>query len=130
MTTWTADIDAAYAALRPAQWKGYWPCGADWLSRADFRGEHVTWQRDEAGNQWARQDDHDDEPFYSTRTGPDTGTADGFPHAPLRAVLGAATATVTRTQLTGQRGGAVPEAYVRKSTRYDCQALQSCPALV
>ncbi|MEV0630911.1 hypothetical protein [Nonomuraea wenchangensis] len=90
-----ADIDAAYAALRPAQWKGYWPCGADWLSRADFRGEHVTWQRDEAGNQWARQDDHDDEPFYSTRTGPDTGTADGFPHAPLRAVLGAATATVS-----------------------------------
>ncbi|MFG2104043.1 hypothetical protein ACGFJ5_25975 [Micromonospora echinaurantiaca] len=89
-----AAVDEAYAALRPPHWKGYWPCGADWLERADFRGEKVTWQRDEAGNLWAHQDDadRDDEPFYSTRLGPDTG--DGFPHVPLRAVLTAAAATV------------------------------------
>ncbi|MEV5766539.1 hypothetical protein AB0L34_18500 [Micromonospora sp. NPDC052213] len=89
-----AAVDEAYAALRPPQWEGYWPCGADWLERADFRGQNVIWQRDEAGNLWARQDDRHDEPFYSTRLGPDTGTGEGFPHAPLRAVLEAATATV------------------------------------
>jgi hypothetical protein len=89
-----AAVDKAYAALRPAQWEGYWPCGADWLERADFRGENVTWRRDEAGNLWARQDDQHEEPFYSTRIGPDTGTGDGFPHAALRAVLNVAAATV------------------------------------
>ncbi len=89
-----AVVEEAYAALRPPRWEGYWPCGADWLERADFRGVNVIWQRDEAGNLWAHQDDHDDEPFYSTRTGPDTGAPDGFPHAPLRAVLSAAMATV------------------------------------
>ncbi|WP_334629106.1 hypothetical protein [Micromonospora sp. CPCC 205539] len=91
-----AAVDEAYAALRPPHWKGYWPRGTDWLERADFRGENVTWQRDEAGNLWAHQDDadRDGEPFYSTRLWSDTGTGGGFPHAPLRAVLNAAKATV------------------------------------
>ncbi|MFD2765779.1 hypothetical protein [Micromonospora eburnea] len=96
-----ATVDAAYAALRPARWEGYWPRGTDWLDRADFRGQHVIWRRDEAGNLWAQQDDRDDEPFYSTRLGPDTGTGEGFPHVPLRAVLNAATATVGDARLPG-----------------------------
>ncbi|RKF24072.1 hypothetical protein [Micromonospora globbae] len=100
-----AAVDEAYAALRPPQWEGYWPSGADWLERADFRGANVVWQRDEVGNLWAHQDEdaRDGEPFYSTRLGPDTGTGDGFPHAPLRAVLNAATVTVSDAGLTGDR---------------------------
>ncbi|MFI2364357.1 hypothetical protein [Promicromonospora sp. NPDC019610] len=89
-----AAVDEAYAALRPADWEGYWPRGTDWLDRADFRGQGVTWQRDEAGNLWAGERDVDAEPFYSTRIGPDTGASDGFPHAQLRAVLDAARRTL------------------------------------
>jgi hypothetical protein len=89
-----ATVDAAYAALRPPQWEGYWPRGADWLERADFRGQNVSWQRDEAGNLWAHQDESHEADFYSTRVEPDTGTGGGFPHARLRAVLRAALATV------------------------------------
>lgn len=89
-----AAVDRAYAALRPTDWAGYWPRGTDWLERADFRGEGVTWQRDDAGDLWAVQHDADAQPFYSTRIGPDTGASDGFPHAQLRAVLDAARATL------------------------------------
>ncbi|MEV0894102.1 hypothetical protein [Promicromonospora sp. NPDC050262] len=96
-----AAVDEAYAALRPADWAGYWPRGTDWLERADFRGENVTWQRDEAGNLWTGERDVDAEPFYSTRIGPDTGAGDGFPHAQLRAVLDAATATLARSATSG-----------------------------
>lgn len=91
-----AAVDEAYAALRPPHWEGYWPRGADWLERADFRGAGVTWPHDEAGNLWAVQHDADAdvEPFYSMRVGPDSGAHDGFPHVQLRAVLDAAAATV------------------------------------
>lgn len=89
-----AAVDEAYAALRPAGWEGYWPCGADWLERADFRGADVVWRRDDVGNLWADQDATVDEPFYSTRLRREGGTGDEFPHAQLRAVLKAATATV------------------------------------
>ncbi|MFD7307907.1 hypothetical protein [Promicromonospora sp. NPDC059942] len=98
-----AAVEEAYAALRPADWDGYWPRGTDWLERADFRGEGVTWQRDDAGDLWAVQHDADAQPFYSTRVGPDPGTdpdpgtGEGFPHAQLRAVLDAARATLGRS---------------------------------
>jgi hypothetical protein len=88
-----ATVDAAYASLRPQEWTGYWPCGADWLARADFRGENVTWRRDDDGNLWAHQDADHGTDFYSTRIGPADG-ADHFPHARLRALLTAAATTL------------------------------------
>ena len=89
-----AAVDEAYAALRPEHWDGYWPRAADWLDLADFRGEDVRWQSDDAGNRWVSERDADAEPFYSTRVAPDQGADDGFPHAQLRAVLDAAAVTV------------------------------------
>ncbi|WP_203978292.1 hypothetical protein [Planotetraspora silvatica] len=88
-----AAVDAAYASLRPQQWDGYWPCGTDWLERADFRGQNVVWQRDQAGNLWARQEDDHEADFYSTRVEPAAGT-DDFPHTRLQALLSAAAATL------------------------------------
>jgi hypothetical protein len=88
-----ASIDAAYAALRPQTWNGYWPTGADCLQRADFRGQNVVWHRDEAGNMWADQDDDHDADFYSTRTSPPAQTGGQFPHAQLRTLLTAAAST-------------------------------------
>ena len=90
-----AAVDEAYASLRPKGWDGYWPQGADWLDRADFRGQGVVWQRDEAGNLWARQEDDDESDFYSIRVEPEPGK-DGFPHERLRALLAAAEETVRR----------------------------------
>ncbi|GIH03700.1 hypothetical protein Rhe02_17670 [Rhizocola hellebori] len=88
-----AEVDAAYSALRPQDWEGYWPAGSDWLDRADFRGQQVVWHRDDAGNMWAEQDDDHDSDFYSTRvTPPDEG--EHFPHARLRSLLAAAAITV------------------------------------
>ena len=86
-----AAVEAAYASLRPWQWDGYWPRGTDWLDRADFRGQHVVWQCDQAGNRWARQDDGSERDFYSTRGEP---APDGFPHAQLTTLLAAANATM------------------------------------
>ncbi|MFD7022525.1 hypothetical protein [Promicromonospora sukumoe] len=94
-----AAVEEAYAGLRPESWEGYWPRGADWLERADFRGKGVTWQGDEAGNRWVAERDADAEPFYSTRLAPDPEADDGFPHAQLRAVLDTAAVTV------GERSG-------------------------
>jgi hypothetical protein len=88
-----AAVDAAYASLRPQQWDGYWPRGTDWLDRADFRGQHVVWQRDQAGNLWARQEPVHETDFYSTRVEPAAGT-DHFPYARLQALLAAAAATL------------------------------------
>lgn len=76
-----ATVDAAYQALRPAGWDGYWPTGADWLSRADHRGRGIRWHHDEAGHRWADEA----EEFYSTRTVPPGD--DGFPHEQLKALL-------------------------------------------
>ncbi|MEY7971653.1 hypothetical protein AB8O38_06575 [Saccharomonospora xinjiangensis] len=89
-----ATVDAAFAALRPHGWDGYWPTGADWLERADFRGENVLWHRDDAGHLWAEQGDDHDADFYSTRVSPPAGNGDGFPHARLKDLLAAAAATV------------------------------------
>ncbi|MEV4134144.1 hypothetical protein AB0J72_18480 [Dactylosporangium sp. NPDC049742] len=86
-------VDAAYASLRPQQWDGYWPRGTDWLDRADFRGQNVVWQRDRAGNLWARQEDDHEADFYTTRVEPAAGT-EHFPYAQLQALLAAAAATV------------------------------------
>ncbi|SCF03461.1 hypothetical protein GA0074695_3010 [Micromonospora viridifaciens] len=95
-----AAVDAAYAALRPQGWDGYWPSGADWLERADFRGEKVVWHRDEAGNLWAEQGDDHDATFYSTRVTPPEKTEEPFfPHTRLRDLLAAAATTVA----TGSR---------------------------
>ena len=88
-----AAVDAAYASLRPHQWDGYWPRGTDWLERADFRGQNVVWQRDQAGNLWARQDDDHEADFYSTRVEPAAG-AEHFPYTRLRALLAAAATTL------------------------------------
>lgn len=85
-----AAVDAAYASLRPKGWTGYWPTGADWLSRADLRGQGVQWQQDEAGHRWAQQEPDQEKDFYSTRTAPQTEGS--FPHAQLRALLNAAAA--------------------------------------
>ncbi|MCW3816888.1 hypothetical protein ONA91_20795 [Micromonospora sp. DR5-3] len=92
-------VDSAYGALRPQGWDGYWPSGADWLERADFRGEKVVWHRDEAGNLWAEQDDHHDADFYSTRVTPPAEAEEHFPHTQLRKLLAAAATTVA----TGSR---------------------------
>ncbi|WP_204075252.1 hypothetical protein [Planotetraspora phitsanulokensis] len=88
-----AAVDAAFASLRPQKWDGYWPSGTDWLERADFRGQNVVWQRDEAGNLWARQEDDHEADFYSTRVEPAAG-ADHFPHNRLQALLSAAATTL------------------------------------
>jgi hypothetical protein len=88
-------VDAAYASLRPADWDGYWPRGTDWLERADFRGQNVIWQRDDAGNLWAVQGSAHEAALYSTRTEPVAG-GEGFPHEQLKALLAAATATGER----------------------------------
>ncbi|MFE9204335.1 hypothetical protein [Micromonospora sp. NPDC007230] len=90
-----ASVDAAYGALRPRGWDGYWPSGADWLERADFRGQQVVWHRDEAGNRWAEQDDDHDADFYSTRVTPPTEAEERFPHTRLRKLLAAAATTVS-----------------------------------
>ncbi|MEV4499480.1 hypothetical protein AB0J84_27755 [Micromonospora arborensis] len=94
-----ASVDAAYGALRPQGWDGYWPSGADWLERADFRGEKVVWHRDEAGNLWAEQGDDHDASFYSTRVTPPAEVEEQFPHTRLRNLLAAAATTVA----TGSR---------------------------
>ncbi|WP_406229557.1 hypothetical protein [Nocardia sp. NBC_01009] len=91
-----AAVDAAYRSLRPQQSDGYWPRGADWLARADFRGQNVAWQLDQAGNLWARQEDDHERDFYSTRVEPVAGT-DQFPYARLQALLAAATTAKTST---------------------------------
>ena len=81
-----AAVDAAYASLRPEGWTGYWPRGTDWLERSDFRGERVTWHRDEAGRTWGEQAEGNDREFYSIRSvRPEPGK--GFPHDLLRAIL-------------------------------------------
>ena len=87
-----ATVEAAFASLRPDGWTGYWPSGADWLARSDFRGQGVTWHRDDAGNRWATQDLDEETDFYSTRSTP-PGTDQGFPHEQLHALLAAARAT-------------------------------------
>ncbi|MFC4017590.1 hypothetical protein ACFOW4_06490 [Micromonospora sp. GCM10011542] len=89
-----ACVDAAYAALRPQGWDGYWPIGSDWLERADFRSQKVVWHRDEAGNLWAEQDADHDADFYSTRVAPPAETGEHFPHTRLRSLLAAAATTV------------------------------------
>ncbi|MGW5666583.1 hypothetical protein [Micromonospora sp. NPDC003776] len=94
-----AAVDAAYVALRPHGWDGYWPTGTDWLERADFRGQKVVWHRDEEGNLWAEQDDDRDADFYSTRVTPPAPADEHFPHARLRKLLVAAATTVA----TGSR---------------------------
>jgi hypothetical protein len=86
-------VDAAYASLRPQGWDGYWPCGTDWLERADFRGQNVVWQRDQGGNLRARQERDHEADFYSTRVEPAAGT-DHFPHTRLKALLSAAATTL------------------------------------
>jgi hypothetical protein len=93
-----AAVEAAYVSLRPHQWDGYWPRGTDWLKRADFRGQNVVWQRDQAGNLWARQEHDHEADFYSTRLEPAAGT-EHFPHTRLRALLSAA-ATTLKTSAT------------------------------
>lgn len=87
-----AMVEAAFASLRPDGWTGYWPSGADWLDRSDFRGQNVTWHRDEAGYRWAAQGLNEKRDFYSTRITP-PGTDQGFPHERLHALLAAAQAT-------------------------------------
>lgn len=81
----TAAVEAAYRSLRPADWTGYWPTAADWLARADLRGQNVTWYTNDAGHRWARQTGHNDADFYSIRQG-----SDKFPHEALRIALQAA----------------------------------------
>jgi hypothetical protein len=88
-----AAVDAAYASLRPHQWNGYWPRGTDWLGLADFRGQHVLWHRDQAGNLWARQADEHEKDFYSTRVQPEAGRGH-FPQAELQTLLAVAAITV------------------------------------
>lgn len=80
-----ASVDAAFASLRPEDWTGFWPRGTDWLDRADFRGEGVTWVSD-GELRWARQDDEHNADFYTTRVQPTPGR-EGFPHEGLRALL-------------------------------------------
>ncbi|WP_430789302.1 hypothetical protein [Actinoplanes sp. G11-F43] len=87
-----AAVDAAFASLRPAGWTGYWPAGADWLSRADLRGQGVQWHSDVAGNRWGVQSGRPTRDFYSTRSGPPGESR--FPHERLRALLDAAAGTV------------------------------------
>ncbi len=89
-----AEVDAAFVSLRPHQWEGYWPRGADWLGRADFRGQEVVWQRDQAGNLWASQEEGAHMDFYSTRVEPEAGVAEQFPYAKLQALLAAAESTL------------------------------------
>jgi hypothetical protein len=88
-----AAVDAAYVSLCPQQSDGYWPCGTDWLKRADFRGQNVVWQCDQAGNLWAHQEDDHEADFYSTRMKPGAGP-EYFPYAQLQALLAAAATTV------------------------------------
>lgn len=83
--TAVATVDAAYLSLRPAGWAGYWPTGADWLARADLRGQNVVWYSNDAGHRWARQIGDHTADLYSTRHSPD-----GFPHEELRGLLAAA----------------------------------------
>lgn len=66
-----ATVEAAYSSLRPAGWTGYWPTAADWLARADLRGQNVTWYANEAGHRWARQSGDNNADFYSIRQGSD-----------------------------------------------------------
>ncbi|MBU2667895.1 hypothetical protein KOI35_30730 [Actinoplanes bogorensis] len=82
----TAAVEAAYRSLRPAGWTGYWPTAADWLARADLRGQSVTWYTNGAGHWWARQTGDNDVDFCSIRQG-----SDRFPHEALRTALRAAT---------------------------------------
>jgi hypothetical protein len=90
--TAVATVDAAYGSLRPEGWTGFWVAGTDWLDRADFRGEGVTWV-DDGGIRWARQDDEHAADFYTTRVQP-TGGKEGFPYEGLRALLRVAGAIV------------------------------------
>ncbi|NUO55357.1 MAG: hypothetical protein HOV71_13510 [Hamadaea sp.] len=92
-----ATVDAAYASLRPKKvrpkrWATYWPQGADWLERSDFRGEHVTWHRDEAGHTWGEQADNHSREFYSIRSARPGSDGKGFPHELFREVLARAAA--------------------------------------
>lgn len=88
-----ASVEAAFGSLRPDGWHGYWPRAADWLARADFRGEGVVWHHDESGHRWAHQPDGHESSFYSVRTTPPGGG--DFPHDRLRALLAAAAETVS-----------------------------------
>lgn len=88
-----ASVEAAFASLRPDDWHGYWPCAADWLARADFRGDGVVWRHDESGHLWAHQQEGHESTFYSVRTAPPGGG--DFPHDRLRALLAAAAETVS-----------------------------------
>lgn len=78
----TVAVDTAYASLRPSGWAGYWPTGADWLARADLRGQNVTWHQDDAGRRWARQTGANTADLYTLRRGPGD-----FPHEELRLLL-------------------------------------------
>ncbi|MEV6299639.1 hypothetical protein AB0M02_09565 [Actinoplanes sp. NPDC051861] len=82
-----ARVEAAFAGLRPAGWDGYWPSGADWLARADFRGQGVHWERDSDGSLTARQEDGQKRDFYSRRL------SASFPYAEFGALLATAEAT-------------------------------------
>lgn len=77
-----AAVDAAYGSLRPDGWAGYWPTAADWLARADLRGQNVTWYTDDAGHRWAQQLGNNSADLYSIRQG-----SDRFPHEELRVLL-------------------------------------------
>ena len=88
-----AAVDAAFASLRPPGWDGFWPSSTDCLTAVDFRGQNVAWHRDEEGNLWASQGDGARIDFYSLRLTP-PGSTEGFPHAHLKALLAAATATL------------------------------------
>ncbi|HWS34524.1 MAG TPA: hypothetical protein VN408_17515, partial [Actinoplanes sp.] len=80
-------VDAAYRSLRPADWDGYWPAAADWLVRADLRGQNVVWFADDAGHRWARQTGDHTADLYSIRqSGPRPG-GDGFPHEELQELV-------------------------------------------
>ncbi|MCP2321671.1 hypothetical protein HDA40_000178 [Hamadaea flava] len=89
-----AAVEAAYASLRPAGWTGYWPRGADWLERSDFRGRRVTWHSDESGNRWGEQAEGAGRDFYSIRSARPEPGANGFPHDLLRTILTKAAAAV------------------------------------
>lgn len=54
----TATVEAAYRSLHPADWTGYWPTAADWLTRVDLRGQNVTWYTNDAGHWWGRPSPH------------------------------------------------------------------------
>jgi hypothetical protein len=78
----TAAVEAAYVSLRPADWTGYWPGAADWLARADLRGQNVIWHTNDVGHWWARQVGDNDADFCSIRQG-----GGKFPHEELRAMF-------------------------------------------